>query len=274
MTNRSRNKTYQSFKRRPAFTLVELLVVIAIIGVMASLLLPAIQQAREVARRSSCQSNLRQIGVAISNYHLVYLELPMGCVESRLTFRNPLGKQFGWSALILPFIEQQTLKSQIDFNYAFDSPVNAKIAATEIPLYRCPTVFRTKGKRGRTDYGGMYGQRITTRQNTDNGVLIIDNRLTFQSITDGLTNTLAVAEDCAGPDAEWIDGQNIFEQSGGINDPNSWIGDNEIRSKHVGGAMVLFTCGRPVFLSDEIDLATLGAIITRAGNEILNSELL
>ncbi len=173
----------------------------------------------------------------------------------------------------LPFIEQQQTKSQIDFNYAFDSPVNAKVAATEMSIYRCPSVWREKGIRGRTDYGGMYGQRITVRQNTDNGVLINDVRLTFENVLDGLTNTLVVAEDCAGPEAEWIDGQNIFEQSGGINDPKAWILDNEIRSKHVGGAMVLFTCGRPVFLSEKIDLRTLGAIITRAGNELINSEL-
>ena len=85
----------------------------------------------------------------------------------------------------------------------------------------------------------------------------------FSDITDGLTGTIAVAEDVGGPDSEWINGRNVFVQSGGVNDPNAWIGDNEIRSDHRGGAMVLFAGGRATFMSESIDEPLLGQLITR-----------
>ena len=96
-------------RRRFAFTLVELLVVIAIIGVLVALLLPAVQAAREAARRSSCQNNLKQIGIALHNYHDVLLTFPSGWLD------NPTAndESWGWSALMLPYIEQSPLHARL-----------------------------------------------------------------------------------------------------------------------------------------------------------------
>lgn len=253
---------------RVGFTLIELLIVVAIVGLLASLTLPAIQQAREASRRATCQSNLRQIGLALAQYHQSLGTLPPGCSEWRPWRGSPLLKNFAWSALILPYVEQNNLSSRIDFDFPYDHPRNASVATVDLPLYLCPTaISRTQTREGRSDYGGLFGQRITTRNNTNNGVYVYDEPFRFHDILDGLTNTLAIAEDTRGVDAQWINGRNIFEQSGGINDPKAWIGDNEIRSHHVDGAMTLFCCGRVAFLSNSTDRTALASLITRAGGE-------
>ncbi len=245
-------------------TLVELLVVMAIIGILVGLLLPAVQAAREGARKIQCQNNLRQIGLALQNYESALKTLPPGCLQWRPFRGNPNLKNFAWSAMILPYMEQTNLHGLVNFNVPYDHPLNSLAAKQPLTVYLCPSSPTRETVRGRTDYGGLYGQRITTRSNTDNGLLIYNRAIKFREVTDGITNTLIVAEDSKGPNGEWINGSNVFEQSGGINDPKAWIGDNEIRSYHTGGAMTLFCCGRTQFLSDSTDTLILAGAITRS----------
>ena len=115
----------------PGFTLVELLVVIAIIGVLVALLLPAIQAAREAARRSQCANNLKQIALACHNYHDVHGVFPIN--------HGDTGNSFSWLAMLLPFIEQSALYEQIDFNVPISTPENLVVARTHLPAYRCPS---------------------------------------------------------------------------------------------------------------------------------------
>lgn len=258
---------------RSGMTLVELLVVIAIIGILVGLLLPAVQAAREAARRIQCQNNMRQTGLALQNYQSALRTLPPGCLQWRPYRGNPKLKNFAWSALILPFMEEKNLHQLVNFDVAFDHPLNELAAKTSVSMYLCPTVPTRVTARGRTDYGGLYGQRITTTQNTNNGVLIYDRPIPYREIVDGITNTMAVAEDTGGPEGEWINGSNVFEQSGPINDPKAWVGDNEIRSKHTGGAMVLYCCGRTQYLSQSIHKNILAALITRADGETIDGNV-
>lgn len=253
------------------FTLVELLVVIAIIAVLVGLLLPAVQAAREAARKASCKNNLHQIGIALHSYHDAFQTLPTGCIRWRSFNSTSSYRQFAWSALLLPFVEQQNLHAQIDFGVPFDSPINATAAATRLKLYECPSADNRNLIRGQTDYGGLYGEIIVDRESED-GMFLYERSIAFRDVTDGLSNTLAVSEDVGGPDSEWINGRNVFVQSGGINDPNAWIGDNEIRSRHGPGAMVLFVDGRTVFMPQSIDLQVLGSLITRAKGEVVDQE--
>ena len=125
---------------RAAFTLVELLVVLAIIGILVSLLLPAVQAVRETARRMQCQNHLHQIGIALHNYHAAHRKFPPGGLEVRPQWRQ--GKQLAWSAFVLPFLEESATYERIDFSYAFDHPVNAEVAATTIETYLCPSTPR------------------------------------------------------------------------------------------------------------------------------------
>lgn len=254
-----------------AFTLVELLIVIAVIAMLAGLLLPAVQAAREAARKTSCGNNLRQVGLALHTYHDTHRSLPIGCFEYRGWRSPPTHRQFAWSAMILPQLEQAAVHDRIDFHVPYDHANNSDVAAARIPTYLCPSAPRgDAGGMGPTDYGGLYGERLVDRPSKD-GVLIYEQAIRFRDITDGLSATLAVAEDVGGPNAHWIDGRNVFEQAFGVNDPDAPSFDNEIRSVHPAGAMALFAGGRVQFLSESIDLRTLGAIITRANHDVVDS---
>jgi len=121
-----------SARRLRAFTLVELLVVIAIIGVLVALLLPAVQAAREASRRSQCSNNLRQIGIALHNYHDVQLSFP-------INYRPVTNGPYSWMQAILPYIEQQNLYSQITIGGVQSLPNNLLVRNTVIKTYRCPS---------------------------------------------------------------------------------------------------------------------------------------
>jgi prepilin-type N-terminal cleavage/methylation domain-containing protein len=253
------------------FSLIELLVSIAITGLLASLLLPAIQSAREVARQMTCQSHLRQLGIALHSYHQTYQTLPPGCLEWRGYRAPPTHRQFAWSAFLLPFIEQQSLHQKIDFSVPFDASENSAAARTRIPIYECPSSPTRHLIRGQSDYGGLYGEIMIDRESED-GLFVYERAFTFHEILDGLSQTLAISEDVGGPNSEWINGRNVFVQSGGINDPKAWIGDNEIRSLHGAGAMALYIDARVQFLSNATDKTVLGSLITRGKGEVISSE--
>jgi prepilin-type N-terminal cleavage/methylation domain-containing protein len=132
------------------FTLVELLVVIAIIGVLAGLLLPAIQQAREAARRMTCSSNLRQFGIALTNYEYTYKILP----PSRISLTGPTFEQ-SWTSMILPFIEQMRAAANYDKNVNWYARVNDPQTTTQISLFRCPSTDSRRSRPPQSLYNGI-----------------------------------------------------------------------------------------------------------------------
>jgi len=136
-------------RRRSGFTLVELLVVIAIIGVMVGLLLPAVQAAREAARRMSCSNNLKQLGLALHNYHDTYNSFAPGYVlqdqnaDGTLQY-NGAGSSWGWGAQILPFVEQSALFDQlrvgaVPLTQALQTPALLAIMQQPVAAFRCPS---------------------------------------------------------------------------------------------------------------------------------------
>jgi prepilin-type N-terminal cleavage/methylation domain-containing protein/prepilin-type processing-associated H-X9-DG protein len=263
------------------FTLIELLAVIAIIGTLIGLLLPAIQRARESGRNMQCVNNLKQMGVALSNYEQAKKRYPPG--------NDQLGNRLhAWSSFILPFLEQSAVSDRIDYTKPWDDPASnlSKIDIT-IPTYVCPS--GVKQFPGKQDYGGILGAYIKpngealnplTTRDEHGGILYAtdaDYKLsaTAASVSDGLSKTLLVAEavdrEMAGGadthtygDACWACGNNCFPlNSRVINDPTV----DAFRSLHSGGLNSLYGDGHTSFLSDRLDVRVLIAICTRTGGE-------
>jgi len=175
------NRNFSSAARvRRGFTLIELLVVIAIIAVLIALLLPAVQQAREAARRSQCLNNLKQMGLALHNYHDVHLTFPPGWVGADPVTRAPHVNGmngFGWGAMILPYLEQKNLYERFDFRRSLvdgtsGPPSNLSLLTTKIPGFECPSDPHPESweiephgggaaiaKLGTANYVGLFGTR-------------------------------------------------------------------------------------------------------------------
>ena len=197
---------------RDAFTLVELLVVIAIIGILIALLLPAVQAAREAARTSTCRNNLRQIGIALHNYQTAVTAFPPAyCFTWNQTTPHvpptDTGGQWSAQARILPYMEQGTIYSFIDFNRTYGGqtmPSGQLITTLRIPTFMCPDEindFVRKGSTGPSDYPLNYGMNMgrwfihdPNTNRVGDGVFMPNSKFRPAHIADGLSNTLAAAE--------------------------------------------------------------------------------
>jgi type II secretory pathway pseudopilin PulG len=247
-----------------------LLVVIAIIGILIGMLLPAVQMVRESARRTSCLNNLRQTSIGLQAYHAALEEFPVGAIEWR-SGGDKTKRQLAWSIHLLPFLEQDNVHRQLDLNTPFDSPENAHGAAQILSVFICPSGVRGAtlvDGRGPCDYGGIYGERINSPNNPPKGIMIHDIAIRLADVTDGSSNTLIVAEDSGWGDGQWINGRNIFDQAFKINQAPSF--ENDIRSEHPSGANATRADGSVMFISENTDLQTLGAICSRAGGETVS----
>lgn len=196
--------------RHWAFTLVELLVSIAIIGVLAGLLLPAVQQAREATRRMQCQNNLKQIGLAFQNYHSSLRRFPPGYISNVNSLGNEIGSGWGWGSLLLPQLEQPAIYNQINFNLGIEHSANINARLHKMPTFLCPSDstpdrWQVENRNPSTgafvsnicevapsNYVGMFG---TFEPGVDgDGMLFRNQSIGFQSVLDGSSSTLLVGE--------------------------------------------------------------------------------
>ncbi|MEZ6132712.1 MAG: DUF1559 domain-containing protein [Planctomycetaceae bacterium] len=276
------------------FTLIELLVVIAIIAILIALLLPAVQQAREAARRTSCKNNMKQLGLAIHNYHDVHLCFPMSAQVSHATNHPAPSNGFSWISMTLPYFDQAPLYNQLNFNLKLTEGTvsnNRTLIESPLPTLLCPsdptTAVRSdlanwwawpgeptagtvgRGPAGVTCYMGFQGDWFDS--NPPDGMFERSPKrpVRMRDIIDGTSNVMAIGERSPSysPWCAWSAGNGV------------WIVDryriNQIRetepvpnaaevggvkygaiSMHEGGIQVVFADGSVHFLSENMDHLT------------------
>lgn len=203
------------------FTLIELLVVIAIIGVLVSLLLPAVQQAREAARRSQCRNNLKQLGLALHNYQETQQVFPASYyADTRHPSRDPETYDgpggFGWGVMLAPFLDASPLYVRLDLDRPCWDAVNASLVQAVLPVFLCPSATGTDGpvivrdgegnsatelaRLGRSTYvcnAGQdepWGYQVEDYSGIADGPLYRNSRTSARDVTDGLSNTVFLGE--------------------------------------------------------------------------------
>ncbi|MCB9954125.1 MAG: DUF1559 domain-containing protein [Planctomycetaceae bacterium] len=278
---------------RRAFTLIELLVVIAIIAVLIALLLPAVQQAREAARRSQCKNNLKQIGLALANYESSHRVFPPGVLgNSGSTQQNQL--LHTWMAMILPEVEQANLQGKYDFNVRFSDPINAPAVVQPLPVFQCPSAVTPPEDLNfaLSNYAGNAG----TRAGRDDGVLFPLSTVRHRDILDGTSTTIAAGEIIhelggwargamnsgggggggggGGASQSFARGVLRWWECSGCPQPGLNPDDTSAQrflfsSQHVGGVQFVFADGHVQFLADSLDQNILRALHTRAGSEVV-----
>ena len=209
--------------RRRAFTLIELLVVVAIIAILIALLLPAIQSAREQARRTQCVNNLLQLGLALGNYASTHSVLPPGVVNDTGPIMNvPHGYHYGWAVQILPFIGQNNIYKHFNLQESVYAASNMTARDVHIGTFICPS----DGRPGTISYAGCHHDFEAPIAVDNHGVLFFNSHVRFDDITDGTTQTILLGElrQGGGPTTlGWASGTNSTLRNTGhpLNDPSS-----------------------------------------------------
>ena len=288
------------------FTLVELLVVIAIIGILISLLLPAVQAARAAARRISCANNLKQVGVALHLYHDTNRQLPAGWTAYHPSTGEPhwFGQPgWGWGAAVLPFMEQAAVHDgMIHFDLPITDTANADDRVLSIATMRCPSdpgpdTFVLKGggpylgsgayqptELARSNYIGVFGledfhEVVTPSGNcVGDGSFFLNRGVQFRDIQDGLSNTFIVGERSSKlAPSTWVGmltgGQHAPARILGVAEfpPNSEETPehyfHNFSSFHPSGTHFLAADGAVRLISDDIEARLYQGLCTRAGGE-------
>jgi prepilin-type N-terminal cleavage/methylation domain-containing protein len=307
---------------RRGFTLIELLVVITIIAILIALLLPAVQTAREAARRNTCVNNLKQITLAALNYESAMKCLPPGSTgrvdPSGSSFPSgwsdpnhgaglPWG-HFGWAAILLPYLEQQNLYNQINFNapaYAHSIPENglndrgpaggaqnSTAAKLQPAVFTCPTVARVKPETEFKDYGMNGGTGACCPERTkagQEGVGFLNSNIPISLIRDGTSNTIFFIEFAHTGNHSWVDpekGSNQFffvhhisqgyvhpaHHGGTPTPPNDLTYNNRAaHGQHPGGVVASRCDGGVFFISNHIDFNTYKALFSVKGKDIVDA---
>ena len=298
--------------RRTGLTLVELLVVIAIIGVLVGLLLPAVQAAREAARRIGCANNLKQLGLAVHSYHDAFRGLPISIgpwTEGGRPSKQRNGKS--WMVSILPQLEESSLYDQFARTFVGDffssgglkSSIGLELMKTKLPAFHCPsdgsslglsqTQFQWEGTDvALTNYKGVMGDNEVKLPVADecykvgacNGLFYRTNYQRppkLASITDGTSNTLMIGEDVVRhndhsaafyANTDWCSCEQKLNYLPNPASPKNWTQVISFRSNHPGGASFCLADGSVKFVSQGVQQKTYRGLCTKNGGEVATLE--
>ena len=294
--------------KKTGFTLVELLVVIAIIGILIGMLLPAVQQVREAARRTQCMNNVRQIALGIMNYESSFQVFPPGWItHDGVTPIEESG--WGWSAIILPHMEGQNLHNLIDFDVAIDDHFHEDTIQETLSVYLCPSEqapviinlnthidehdhehillddddhdHDEELLAGRSNYSGVFGDtEVADSPGAGTGSFFANSKIGFQDIKDGSSNTLLVGERTnefgtiswvgVVPEIDEPASRIVGAADHAPNDPEGHFED--FRSYHPGGASFVLGDGSTHFIRNTIDEFVFQSLSTIKGGEVVSIE--
>ncbi|NUQ63300.1 MAG: DUF1559 domain-containing protein [Pirellulales bacterium] len=244
--------------------LAEILVVFAVIGILIALLLPATQSAREAARRSQCSNNLKQISLALHNYHDTFGQFPPAAIGPH---NVPRDRQFSWMVAILPFLEQQSLYERLRLDLPWDHPHNAAVLQMAPAVLFCPsdpTPSATLEGFPKTSYVAVTGTDSTLGSGSTRGVIGLDRGLRLDEITDGASNTIMAAEVTDG--GPWF--------AGGVGTArriDDWI-EKKTWSRHPGGGNFVFADASVRFMHETTDPQNLRHMATAQGMDRVSDE--
>ena len=286
-------------KNPAAFTLIELLVVIAIIAVLIALLLPAVQMAREGARRTQCKNNLMQIILAVQNYEAAHEVLPPGVVNPDGPIKSePKGYHFSWLAQLLPYLDQSNVQRHLHFAANVYDAANLSARQQMIEVLLCPsdpTYFSTSSTDrlnvGLSNYAGCHHDTEAAIGDDNHGVFFLNSSVRLDKIDDGPSNTIFVGEKVRTQyELGWASGTRATLRNTGapINSDRDEVrpgprppqAQQVVDPAHVGpfgswhtqGALFAFGDGSIRFLSETIDTVVYQKLGHRADGGLLNYE--
>jgi prepilin-type N-terminal cleavage/methylation domain-containing protein/prepilin-type processing-associated H-X9-DG protein len=273
------------------FTLVELLVVIAIIGVLVALLLPAVQAAREAARRCSCINNVSQLGIAVHSYDFHHESLPPGTTNPDGPIRSePEGIHVSWIVHVLPYMEEWALWRNFDFEKGAYASENAEVRAAQAGVLMCPSFagmeFNESKTAARTNYAGCHHDVEAPIDADNHGLLFLNSRIRYADMIDGSSQTILISETRSEDDElGWVSGTRAtLRNTGSIEEPKPRpqqgqpaVAEEPKSSTYVGGfgsfhpgtINIVFADGSVRAIHENIDREVLQQLGHRADGKIL-----
>ncbi len=289
------------------FTLIELLVVIAIISVLIALLLPAVQSAREAARRAQCCNNLMQMGIAVQSYESSHEMLPPGVVnETGPVLDVAKGYGFGWMTQILPYFEMKNVYNHFNLKVGLYEAPNLTTRTNLVRSFLCPSdngPTRDSQRIAMTSYVGVHHDVEAPIAADNHGVLFLNSHVRYEDVTDGTSSTLFVGEKLNdGLDLGWASGTRASLRNTGsavnfsrpgprpagpapakASAAGAALGDNNeertnpayvggFASRHPGGSNFAFGDGSVKFIKSSIGIAVYQHLANRADGEVIDAD--
>ncbi len=288
------------YRPSQGFTLIELLVVIAIIAVLVSLLLPAVQSAREGARRCQCANNLMQLGLAVQNYESAHEVLPPGVVNDTGPIKNlPQGYHFGWLTQVLPYFEQKNVYNHLDGKSSIYSANNSTVRGVSIRTLMCPSDPMGRvgsGKLAVSSYAGCHHDVESPIAADNKGVFFLNSSVRSEDIPDGRSCTIFIGEKLVmSNELGWASGtRSTLRNTGNVpnvertllkataaNKKNGTVEKGGLAisdpvggfsSRHPGGANFAFGDGSIRFVKNSVDAKVFHCLGNREDGELLGDD--